>query len=83
MKNIKYASYAAIDQELEILKIEKEISYQKLILSIQKAKDSLTPENIIHGFLDPYKKKIPKAYLVIIRTIAPYLINYFWNRKRR
>jgi hypothetical protein len=26
----KYSSYAQIDRELEILKIEKEISYQKL-----------------------------------------------------
>ena len=50
MENKKYSSYAAIDSDLEILKLEKQISYQKLVLSIQKTKDSITPENIVSWF---------------------------------
>jgi hypothetical protein len=34
----KYSSYAQIDRELEILKIEKEISYQKLFWAIGQKK---------------------------------------------
>jgi hypothetical protein len=34
-----------IDRQLEILKIEKEISYQKLL--VFKTKDSLAPKNIV------------------------------------
>jgi len=50
METKKYSSYASIDHDLEILKLEKEISYQKLVLSIQKTKDTKTPENIVSGF---------------------------------
>ena len=81
MENKKYSSYAAIDRDLEILKLEKEISYQKMILSIQKTRDSITPENILTGFLAPYKEAIPNPFRSILQTIVPYFISYFVNRK--
>ena len=82
METKKYSSYAAIDSDLEILKLEREISYQKLVLSIQKAKDSVTPENIVSGFLEPYKEAIPNPYRNILKTVIPYIISYLVNRKR-
>ncbi len=82
MENKKYSSYAAIDRDLEILKLEKQISYQKLVLSIQKTRDTITPENIVAGFLAPYKEAIPNPFRSILQTIVPYLISYFINRKR-
>lgn len=77
----KYASYADIERDLEILKIEKEISYQKLILSFQKTKDSITPETIVSGFLEPYKEAIPNAIKSILKTAIPYLLSYFARRR--
>jgi hypothetical protein len=77
----KYSSYADIENDLEILKLEKEICYQKLVLSFQKTKDSVTPQNIINGFLDPYKNAIPNSLKSILQTIAPYIISYFINKK--
>lgn len=82
MESKKYSSYAAIDHDLEILKIEKEISYQKIVLSVQKTKDAITPENIINGFLAPYKEAIPNRFRSILQTIVPFLISYFLNRKK-
>jgi hypothetical protein len=82
MEAKKYSSYADIDRDLEILKLEKEISYQKLVLSVQKTKDSITPENIVSGFLAPYKDAIPNQLLSIIKAVVPYIISYFINRKR-
>lgn len=82
METKRYSSYAEIENDLEILKLEKEISYQKLVLSIQKTKDSITPENIVSGFLEPYKIKIPNSISSIIKTIIPYIINYILNKKR-
>jgi hypothetical protein len=82
METKKYSSYAEIDSDLEILKLEKEISYQKLVLSVQIAKDSVTPENIVHGFLEPYKDAIPNPIRNIVRTVLPYVISYLINRKR-
>ncbi|PZX95310.1 hypothetical protein DOS84_01740 [Flavobacterium aquariorum] len=82
MEAKKYSSYASIDRDLEILKLEKEISYQKLVLSVQKARDQITPENIVSGFLEPYKEAIPNQFLSIIKAAIPYIISYFINRKR-
>lgn len=82
METKKYSSYAEIENDLEILKLEKEIRYQKLVLSVKKTKDSVTPENIINGFLEPYKIEIPNAVKTILRTVFPYIISYLLNRKR-
>ncbi|PKB16724.1 DUF6327 family protein [Flavobacterium sp. 5] len=82
MENKKYSSYAEIDRDLEILKLEQQISYQKVVLGIQKTRDSITPENIINGFLAPYKESIPNPFRSILQTIVPYLISYFLNNKK-
>lgn len=82
MESKKYSSYAEIDRDLEILKLEKEISYQKLVLSIQKTKDSITPENIVRGFFDSYKNILSNSYVSILKSVVPYIISYFVNRKR-
>jgi hypothetical protein len=82
METKKYSSYSDIDRELEILKLEKELNYQKLILSFKQTKDAVTPENIINGFLAPYKETIPNPFRSILQTVIPYLISYFLNRKR-
>ncbi|MDR6845042.1 DUF6327 family protein [Flavobacterium granuli] len=82
METKKYSSYAAIERDLEILKIEKEISYQKLVLSFQKTKEEITPENIVSGFLEPFKIDIPNSVKTILKTVLPYIISYVINRKR-
>ena len=46
MATKKYSSYAEIDSELEILKLEKEIHYRKMMQSVQRTKESLTPSEI-------------------------------------
>jgi len=82
METKKYSSYAEIDRELEILKLEKEICYKKLVLSFHKTTDLITPENIVSGFLEPYTDAIPNQLLTIVKTVFPYIISYFLNRKR-
>jgi len=81
MEKKKYSSYADIDIDLEIYKLEKEISYQKLVLSVKKTRDSVTPQNIVNGFLEPYKESIPNPFRSILQSMVPYLISYFLNRK--
>jgi hypothetical protein len=82
MDTKKYSSYDDIDRELEILKLEKEINFQKLKLSIHQTKESITPESMISGLLEPYKEKIPNPYRDILRTALPYVISLVLNRKR-
>ncbi|UFH36255.1 DUF6327 family protein [Flavobacterium acetivorans] len=82
MATKKYSSYAQIDRELEILKIEKEISYQKLVLSIQVTKDSFAPKNIARGLLGSFKTSLEGSYGTILNIAIPFILKWITNRKR-
>ena len=88
MINKKYSSYAEIDKDLEILRIEKELSYQKLINGVQKTKDSFTPQNIVSDIIGKYSSALPYGAVVstavpfIINKIFPFVKNWFVKRKR-
>lgn len=82
MATKKYASYAEIDRDLEILKLEKEIHYQKLLLSFQRTKASFEPENIINSYLGAFKTSLSNNYIQILQTLLPMVIRWFLNRKR-
>ncbi|MFV8346247.1 DUF6327 family protein [Flavobacterium sp. ZB4P13] len=73
METKKYTSYAQIDRELEILKIEKEISYQKMAYGFQKTKENLTPQHIVSDLIGNYSSAIP--YGVLIKTAFPFILN--------
>jgi len=78
----KYTSYAEIERDLEILKLEKELNYQNLVLSFQKTKDSFTPQNIVGGLFHSCKDYFSKSYPKILKSILPFAINWFINKKR-
>lgn len=82
METKKYASYAEIERDLEILKLEKEINYQKLVLSFQRTKESITPQSIVSGVFSSYKEYFSNSYPRILQSILPYIINWFINKKR-
>ena len=78
----KYSSYAEIEKDLEILKLQKEINYQKLVLSLQKTKESTTPQNVVEGIFSSFKDYISNSYGSILQSILPFVINWFINKKR-
>jgi len=82
MEKKKYSSYAEIDRDLEILKLEKDINYQKLVLSFQKTKESITPQNIVSGFVSSYTDYFKNSYPQILQSIIPIVVNWFTNKKR-
>ena len=90
MANKKYSSYAEIESDLEILKLEKEINYQKLILNLQKTKDSFTPQNLVSDFVGSYVESaklplgnlIPNAIPFIMKTALPLLLQWIFKKKR-
>lgn len=62
MEKQKYKSYSQIDQDLEILKLEQEISYQKIVQSVQDTKESLEPKNLLGA--------IPKVALNLLENFS-------------
>ena len=82
METKKYSSYAEIEQDLEILKLEKKIYYQKMLLSIDKTKDSILPSKSISLIGNLYQKVFSGTYGTILKLLIPYVFNWYINRKR-
>lgn len=82
MEKKKYSSYAEIDRDLEILKLEKEVNYQKLVLSFQKTKESITPQNMVNGLFSFYKEYFLNSYPKILQSIFPFIIKWLFHKKR-
>jgi hypothetical protein len=82
MEPKKYSSYAEINHDLEILKLEKEIHYKKMLLSIEKTKESFLPSKSVSIVADLYHKYLSGTYGTILKILIPYALNWFINRKR-
>lgn len=78
----RYTSYEQIDNELEILKVEKELNIQKIILNVQQTKESFMPKNLIKGFLGSYSSILHNSSGKIMRMALPIIIRWLKNRKR-
>ena len=82
MATKKYSSYAQIDLELEILKVEKELNLKRIVLDVEKTKESILPLNLIKGFVGDYKSILSTYLGTIINIAVPILINWILKRKR-
>ena len=87
MKSKKYSSYAQIDQELEILKIEKDIEYQKLLRGIQQTRESFTPQNMVRSFLGSlpefsWREALQSSYGSILNMAIPFVMGWLSKKKR-
>lgn len=70
-----YSSFKQLETDLEILKLEKEIEYQKMIHSIEKSSESLSSKNVITNLVGSVVAKIANPYVAMAGTILPTLIN--------
>ena len=82
MATKKYSSYAEIDRDLEILKLQSEIHYQKIALSIEKTKENLSPKNILNEVVGSFKPLLSEWYITTLKLIIPFIIKWIKNRKR-
>ena len=82
METKKYSSYAQINHDLEILKLEKEIHYKKMLLSIDKTKESFMPSKSLSFVNDLYKNIFSGSFGTIVKVLILYVINWYINKKR-
>lgn len=78
----KYSSYDQINADLAMLKLEREIHLQYILLNTEKVKESLEPENLFREVLASLKLKLSNSYGMILQIAIPYLINWFIHKKR-
>ncbi|HAH55350.1 MAG TPA: hypothetical protein DCM02_08745 [Flavobacterium sp.] len=82
METKKYSSYAQIELELEILKVERELNLKRIVLNVQKTKESLLPINLIGGFVRNYKSFLSTYSGTILNIAIPIFIKWILKRKR-
>jgi hypothetical protein len=82
MEQKKYSSFEEIDRELEILKMEKDIHYHRLIYNVQKTKEGLEPMNLIKGLVSSTVSNFPSSLGTIFNIALPFMIKRFFNKKR-
>ncbi|MBP6551108.1 MAG: hypothetical protein KA208_05700 [Flavobacterium sp.] len=82
METKKYSSYAQIELELEILKVERELNLKRIVLDVEKTKESLLPKNLVKSFLGDYKSILSNYSGTILNIAIPLLINWLTKRKR-
>ena len=82
MEKKRYSSYAQIECELEILKVERELNLKRIVLNVEKTKESLLPKNLVKNFLGDYKSILSNYYGTILNIAIPFIINRFTKRKR-
>lgn len=57
-----YSTYNEINKDLEILKVEKDLAYAKLLRELDETKESLEPGNLIG--------ETPKKILGVLGTLS-------------
>ncbi len=82
MTTKKYSSYAQIEQDLAVLKIERELYYQKVLISIDKTKESILPSTSATVIGSLYSKVFSGTFGTILKIIIPFVIKWYVNRKR-
>jgi len=60
----------------------KEINYQKILLSVEKTKESILPTKTFSLIEKVYDKVFSGTYGTIVKIAIPYIINWYINRKR-
>ncbi|MFD2908557.1 DUF6327 family protein [Flavobacterium ardleyense] len=78
----KYTSYAEIEQELAVLKLEKEINYNRIKLNFERTKESVVPFQAIAKVGNMYSNFISGPYGTILKIAVPFVIKWFVNKKR-
>ena len=75
MQTKKYTSYAQIEKDLEILKLEKEIYYQKMSYSVHKTKEIFTPISLVTGAISSSNLLFTGTYGTIFKIASPFFMN--------
>lgn len=78
-----YSSYAEIDRDLEILKLERSLYLEKMKLSIDNSKQKLQPASLLSSYLGISGKLKLSTVFSVVKTTLPLIILFIKNRKDR
>ena len=80
-----YTSFEQIDTDLEILSVEKEINYQKVVLGFQRTKEQFAPTGLVKNLFSTVKNVysgISNTNNTVLSIAIPLVIKWILNKKR-
>ncbi|MBQ0118009.1 MAG: hypothetical protein KBS98_08885 [Flavobacterium sp.] len=87
MLNRDYTSYEEINRDLEILRLERDLSYHRIIQTFEKTKagvkQSFAPMNLIRNSFQSFSSinKTSGIKTILITAILRFVIKKFLDRK--
>ncbi|MDR0224564.1 MAG: DUF6327 family protein [Myroides odoratus] len=75
-----YSSFEQINQDLQILRIEREIHYQKINLAFDELKEDVAPQNLIRNTLGSAGSLLRNSggiQTLLVTSILKYFIRKF------
>lgn len=82
MEKVRYASYAEIDKDLEMLQLEREIQKQKIGLSLQKSRDLVDVPYVLSESFKSVSSSFQWNFSTIFKWIIPIVFRYYKTKKR-
>lgn len=79
-----YSSYSEINKQLEILKVERQISFHKVMRSTNSITDNLAPSNLFKLGIGTIGSSIGNSKglkAIVVSTILKFLVNKFIKRR--
>ena len=76
MKDKSYRSFAEIDRDLQIAKLERDIHREKVFLKVEKVKNSLSPSSLLRDSINLGKKSSLSSSLIMnaVNFVLPFVI---------
>lgn len=83
MEKKVYSSYAEIERDLEILRLERALYLEKMKLSFDHTKQQLEPSNLLRSYFS-FSGKFNFSTLASMAKIAfPIIVKFMKKRKER
>lgn len=82
MATKRYSSYAEIDRDLEILKIERKLHLEKVKYGLENAKENLKFGNLVQGYLGFSFENKSSIMFKVIQFITPYIFKFMRSKSK-
>lgn len=78
----QYSSYAEIDRDLAILKLERQLHLEKVKYELDNAKENLKFGNLVEGYFGFSFENKSSVIFKVIRFITPYVLKFMKSKKK-
>lgn len=76
-----YSSYSEIEHDLEVLRLEREIHYRKLVKGVERTGEQMKLGNLVEGYLGFSTQQPQSLTGKVIRLVAPLIVKFLRKKE--